>query len=155
MAAAEQPPPTLHAARTYEAVLVWWVSHCVAPLSGAWRVWRFSRCGASVGVSLSVGVTGRSLKEVKALSELSADVAEAAADWTPQSQEAVEWENDGVWWAGTVVRTANPTPSHTHFTMHYTCCYDEIKGTQSFKICSSHADSLNDSLSHTGDCVSE
>ena len=31
-------------------------------------------------------------------------------------------------------------------TLHYTCCYDEIKGTQDFKICPSHADSLRDSL---------
>ena len=69
-------------------------------------MWCFS-VGASVGVGLNVAVTGRSLKEVKALSELSADVADAAADWTPQSQEAVEWENDGVWWAGTVVSAAN------------------------------------------------
>merc|ERR1712166_796596 len=52
---------------------------------------------------------GRSLKEVKALSELSADVADAAADWTPQSQEAVEWENDGVWWAGTVEKVNGKT----------------------------------------------
>ena len=34
--------------------------------------------------------------------------------------------------------------------LHYACCYDEIKGTQDFKICSSHADSLNDSLSQAG-----
>ena len=31
-------------------------------------------------------------------------------------------------------------------TLHYTCCYDEIKRTQDFKICLSHADSLHDSL---------
>ena len=43
-----------------------------------------------------------------------------------------------------------PVYTHTYtliHTLHYACCYDEIKGTQDFKICSSHADSLHDSLS--------
>ena len=37
-----------------------------------------------------------------------------------------------------------PVYTHTHSlisTLHYTCCYDEIKGNQDLKICS-HADSL-------------
>ena len=41
-----------------------------------------------------------------------------------------------------------PVYTHTHtliITLHHTC-YDEIKGTQDFKTCSSHADSLHDSL---------
>ena len=39
-----------------------------------------------------------------------------------------------------------PSHSHYHF-LHFACCYDEIRGTQDFKICSSPADSLHDSLS--------
>ena len=35
--------------------------------------------------------------------------------------------------------------SHTH-TLHYNCCYHDIKGTQDFKICSSHVDSLYEGL---------
>ena len=43
----------------------------------------------------------------------------------------------------------NPVYTHTHtfiITLHYTCCYDEIKGTQDLKNCS-HADSLHNALS--------
>ena len=43
-----------------------------------------------------------------------------------------------------------PVYNHTHtliITLHYACCYYEIKGIQDFKLYVSHADSLCDSLS--------
>ena len=46
-----------------------------------------------------------------------------------------------------LILTVTLSLSLTHIlTLHYTCCYDEIKGTQDLKICS-HAGSLHDSLS--------